>query len=210
MGVVAEKVGDAVVAVARRRAPSARAPRRGGARARKAARVAGARRARPRASTRTRMGSRTGRSAVARQTAADRARESAREGRARERARGEIVCVDSMARESATRARATMGDANGKKIPAHARGMILTCAARVILSGHDGVTAREVADVMRRTTCERTKRARWWERTGQITRGRRGAFEDVAGRERGGGGRERRWRVRVDATRRGRGARRRV
>ena len=52
-----------------------------------------------------------------------------------------------------------MGDANGKKIPARAREMILTCAARVILSGHDGVTAREVADVMRRTTCERTKRA---------------------------------------------------
>ena len=52
-----------------------------------------------------------------------------------------------------------MGDANGKKIPARAREMILTCAARVILSGHDGVTAREVAEVMRRTTCERTKRA---------------------------------------------------
>ena len=69
------------------------------------------------------------------------------------------MCVDFMARESATRARATMGDANGKKIPARAREMILTCAARVILSGHDGVTAREVADVMRRTTCERTKRA---------------------------------------------------
>ena len=32
--------------------------------------------------------------------------------------------VDFMARESATRARATMGDANGKKIPARAREMM--------------------------------------------------------------------------------------
>jgi hypothetical protein len=65
-----------------------------------------------------------------------------------------------MARESAARARATMVDArDGLKIPARAREMILSCAARAILSGHDGVTAREVAEMMRRTTCERTKRA---------------------------------------------------
>ena len=118
---------------------------------------------------------------------------SAREGRARERERGEIVCVDSMARESATRARATMGDANGKKIPARAREMILTCAARVILSGHDGVTAREVADVMRRTTCERTKRALVGEDGTNHAR-EESAFEtlrDASGAEadaRGGGG----------------------
>ena len=54
--------------------------------------------------------------------------------------------------------------ANGHKVaathvPPRATETILSVAARCILSGSDGVTAREVADALTKMTCERARKS---------------------------------------------------
>ena len=82
------------------------------------------------------------------------------------------------------------------RVPPRATETILSVAARCILSGSDGVTAREVADALTKMTCERARKSLM---EGDVDHAReRSAYEAMraaAGRDGNGG-----WTTRTSAS----------